>query len=175
MSDNKKPLTKAERLARLEENLPTNVKESNALVQSERDEAARIAIIEKLTLQLKNDPFDTDIVLDTDADTEFARKTIKGLINGSEDTLANLKAFADDVESPRGYEVLAMMMKTIADLSKDLIDLQRGRKDVRKSRAKDVPAAVGGDGSSGNVNVFVGTTTELQKRMKEAQGEVIET
>lgn len=164
MSKDKKPLSKEERMAALEGNLPTEVKAEVAT----RDEEQRIAIIEKLTLQLKNDPFDTDIVLDTDADTEFARDTIKGLIDGSKSTMENLKTFADDVESPRGYEVLATMMNTIANLSKDLIDIQRVRKEVRKSRIKEHPKLVGSDGE-GNVNVFVGTTTELQKRMKEVR------
>jgi hypothetical protein len=164
---NDKTLTKAERMQALEANIPQGTKDAMVI----RANNKRNAIIEKMQLQLENDPHDVDIVLATDADTEFARKTIKELITGSSESLDNLKTFAGDLESPRGYEVLATMMNTIGNLSKDLIEIQKGRKDVRKSRVKKETITTI-PGANQPVNVFVGTTQELQNRIKEAESAV---
>ena len=152
----------------LEANMPQATK--HAIIVKANDK--RTAIIEKMQTQLENDPHDVDIVLATDADTEFARDTIKGLITGSTESLDNLKTFAGDLESPRGYEVLATMMNTIGGLSKDLIEIQKGRKDVRKSRVKKETITAVPTGGNAPVNVFVGTTQELQNRIKEAEAAV---
>jgi hypothetical protein len=79
--------------------------------------------------------------------------------------MENLTDLAKESESPRAYEVLATMMRTIADTTKDLYDLQKKTKDLKGENKKDQP----------NVTVekavFVGTTADLLRQVKEKKDE----
>lgn len=100
---------------------------------------------------------------DADADYQLSRKTFRALIDKGNSAMENLTDLAKESESPRAYEVLATMMKTIADTTKDLYDLQKKTKDLRKED-KTRPQ----DEQRINVEkaVFVGSTAELLKKVK---------
>lgn len=95
-----------------------------------------------------------------EADYEYARNNLKGLIENGKDVITNMMYLAKETESPRAYEVAGQLIKTIADTNKDLLDLSKKVKDVKKEDAKDALA-------SGVTNVsntlFVGSTAELQQ------------
>jgi len=63
-------------------------------------------------------------------------------------------------EHPRAYEVATGLIKNLADLNKDLLEIQKRRKDLSPQEASSVK----------NVNVdkavFVGSTAELMKLLK---------
>ena len=94
-------------------------------------------------------------------DVEFARQNIKKLINKGGTAFDNLLLVANESEQPRAYEVVATLIKNLSDLNKDLLELQKRKKDLQGSDDKK---------QSGNVNVdkavFVGSTTELVKFLK---------
>ena len=94
-------------------------------------------------------------------DVEFARQNIKKLINKGGVAFDNLLLVANESEQPRAYEVVATLIKNLSDLNKDLLELQKRKKDLQSSEEKK---------QSGNVNVdkavFVGSTTELVKFLK---------
>ena len=94
-------------------------------------------------------------------DVEFARENIKKLINKGGAAFDNLLLVANESEQPRAYEVVATLIKNLSDLNKDLLELQKRKKDLQGSDDKK---------QSGNVNVdkavFVGSTTELVKFLK---------
>jgi len=94
-------------------------------------------------------------------DVEFARHNIKKLINKGSVAFDNLLLVANESEQPRAYEVVATLIKNLSDLNKDLLELQKRKKDLQGSDDKK---------QSGNVNVdkavFVGSTTELVKFLK---------
>jgi hypothetical protein len=94
-------------------------------------------------------------------DVEFARQNIKKLINKGGAAFDNLLLVANESEQPRAYEVVATLIKNLSDLNKDLLELQKRKKDLQGSDDKK---------QSGNVNVdkavFVGSTTELVKFLK---------
>lgn len=93
-----------------------------------------------------------------DSDAEFARTNMRTLIDNGNKALTELSAVANQSESPRAYEVLATMMKNLADMNKDLLELQKRRKELQPKE------------STQNVNidkaVFVGSTAELVKMIK---------
>ena len=93
-----------------------------------------------------------------DSDAEFARTNMRTLIDNGNKALTELSAVANQSESPRAYEVLATMMKNLADMNKDLLELQKRRRELQPKE------------SSQNVNidkaVFVGSTAELVKMIK---------
>jgi len=101
-------------------------------------------------------------------DTEFARDNIKNLINKGSIALDNLLQVARESEHPRAYEVAATMIKNLSDSNKDLLDLQKKRKDLSPNNDSIV-------GNTKNMNidkaVFVGSTTELVKFLKNKQEE----
>lgn len=105
-----------------------------------------------------NTPHEND---DADADYNLSRRTFRELINKGNQAIEGITDLAKESESPRAYEVLATLMKTVADTTKDLYDLQKKTKELRGEKKNDAP----------NVTVekavFVGTTAELLKQMKE--------
>ena len=99
-------------------------------------------------------------------DYRLARKTFRSLIDKGNSAIEDLTDLARQSESPRAYEVLATLMKTVGDTTKDLYDLQKKTKDLMKedkSRPQDEQRI--------NVEkaVFVGSTAELLKKIKDNQ------
>jgi predicted house-cleaning noncanonical NTP pyrophosphatase (MazG superfamily) len=99
---------------------------------------------------------------DINADYDLSRKTFRGIIRKGEEAIDELYELAKSSEHPRSYEVLATLMKTVADTSKDLFDLQKRKKDLAGGTEKKLDeTAITIDKA-----VFVGTTAELLKRVK---------
>lgn len=95
-----------------------------------------------------------------EADTEVARENIKELITKGHRAVDELAVIARDSQHPRAYEVMATLIKNMSDLNKDLLQLQKQKKDLM----------VSSDNKNGEVNVnnalFVGSTAELMKLLK---------
>jgi len=104
-----------------------------------------------------------DALPDQAEDYRLARKTFRSLIDKGNNAIEDLTDLARQSESPRAYEVLSTLMKTVAETTKDLYDLQKKTKDLMKedkSRPQDEQRI--------NVEkaVFVGSTAELLKKVK---------
>lgn len=101
-------------------------------------------------------------------DYTHARKTFKNLIDAGEKAISNLEDLAKEMESPRAYEVLASMIKTVSETTKDLFELQKKNKEVTSINNKNEKSQVLVDKA-----VFVGTTAELLKQIKENKNDII--
>ena len=101
------------------------------------------------------------ITNEIDSDAEFARNNIKELIEKGNDAFTDLLKVAKESEHPRAYEVAAGFFKNLADLNKDLLELQKRKKDLKPES----------ENKSQNINVdkavFVGSTADLVKLIKE--------
>ena len=101
-------------------------------------------------------PYQEDDTVDTDID--YARENLYKIVESGNDALETLLNVAKASESPRAFEVVQQFIKTMADANKDLVELQRKKMllkgDVEK--AKEI-----------HNNLFVGSTAELQKMIKE--------
>ena len=107
--------------------------------------------------------------MDQEDDYQLARQTMRKLLVKGESTLDELIALSKNSEHPRTYEVAGQFMKTMSDVSKDLLGLQ---KQVKELKADD-PVKIG---TQNNV-VFNGTTAELFKMLKAGpveDGKIIE-
>ncbi len=93
-------------------------------------------------------------------DFDFARKNLYDVIGKSQEALEDMIDVARQSQHPRAYEVLNQMLKNVADISKDLIDLQKKKKDLIKK--EDAPQSV-------HNNLFVGTTADLAKMIEDAR------
>lgn len=92
------------------------------------------------------------------ADAEFARNNIRELVTQGNHAMNELMLVARDGQHPRAYEVLATLMKNLGDLNKDLLEIQKRKKDLApKSETNNL-----------NIDkaVFVGSTAELVKMIK---------
>jgi hypothetical protein len=119
-----------------------------------------VEIIPPKQVEIINTPHEDD---DIKADYNLSRRTFRSLIDKGNAAMENLTDLAKESESPRAYEVLATMMRTIADTTKDLYDLQKKTKDLKGEDKKEQP----------NVTVekavFVGSPSDLLKKIKEEQ------
>lgn len=98
-------------------------------------------------------------VSNVEDDYEYARNNLKGLIENGKSVIENIMYLAKEGESPRAYEVAGQLIKTIADTNKDLLDLSKKVKDVKK----DTEVAEKSGVTNVNNTLFVGSTAELQK------------
>lgn len=112
--------------------------------------------------QIKTEVAQTEIVADTEEDYAYSRDKIKELITKAEEAIDNMMALASETEHPRAFEVLAGMFKTTTDMMDQLITLQKKRKEL--TQAEEQRATSGGNTT--NNAIFVGSTTELQKFLK---------
>jgi hypothetical protein len=87
-------------------------------------------------------------------DYDSARKNMKELINRGFEALDGVMRVAEAGDSPRAYEVVSQMIKTLVDANKDLINLRKQLKDIDQTAI--------GDTNIQN-NLFVGNTAELQR------------
>ena len=90
-------------------------------------------------------------------DYESSRETYKELIDKGNEAIDLMMELARDSQHPRAFEVLATLLKTQADNNDKLLELQK--------RLKQLKEPVKGSQSPNvtNNNVFVGSTTDLQR------------
>jgi len=107
-----------------------------------------------LPVVIENDS--SDVI---ESDTDYARKNIRELIEKGNDAMDKLLMVADQSEHPRAYEVAAGLIKNLADLNKDLLEIQKRKRDLQPKES-----------AQNNLNidkaVFVGSTAELVKMIK---------
>jgi len=116
---------------------------------------SEILDVEPITIE--NEVVAVQNVIDDDA--EYARVNIRALITKGNLAMDNLLHVAKESEHPRAYEVAANMLKNLADMNKDLMEIQKRKKDLLPHETKS---------NSMNIDkaVFVGSTTELVKFLK---------
>lgn len=91
-------------------------------------------------------------------DFEYARGNMISIIEKGQEALNGILDVAGMSQHPRGYEVAATLIKTMADVNKDLLSLSKTKKELD-----------GGNDSAKTINnnLFVGSTAELQKFLKQ--------
>ena len=102
-------------------------------------------------VQVTSNPDDRN--QDIDSDYEKAREQLHNLVIRGNDALEGAMNLAKEQSNPRGYEVVAGMIKPLADTTKELLNLQQ---DMDKLK-NETPNTV-----NNNLNVTL-TTHELQK------------
>jgi len=94
-------------------------------------------------------------------DFEYARGNLISVIEKGQEALTGVLDVAGMSQHPRAYEVAATLIKAMSDANKDLLELQRKRKDLQQS-ADGAPKTV-------HNNLFVGSTAELLKALKKQE------
>jgi hypothetical protein len=144
-------------MTKLNENLSTLLDITPISIEDyiDTDEPKELEVIEN---NIEN------VVSDTISDdTEFARTNIKSLIDKGNIAMDQLLHVAKESEHPRAYEVVSNLIKNLSELNKDLLEIQKYKRDLG-------PKEYSGRQQNINVDkavVFTGSTTELIKLIKQ--------
>ena len=122
-----------------------------------------------------NDTFNTDVSVEVDAivktedvikpndvnkDYDYTRGNLYSLIEKGQEAIKGIMEVAGETASPRAYEVAGQLIKSVADTTDKLADLHKKIKDIEEDNSKT-------QGSVTNNALFVGSTAELQKMLKD--------
>ena len=99
---------------------------------------------------------------DISKDYEYTRANLYSLIEKGQEAINGIMELAGEGGSPRAYEVAGQLIKSVADTTDKLIDLQKKLKDVEEDVGNNK-----GPNTVTNNAVFVGSTSELQKLLKQ--------
>ena len=100
-------------------------------------------------------------------DYDYSRETYYDLIEKGRESLDLMIEVARESEHPRAFEVLSNMIKGISDVNDKLMDLNKKRKDINKEEFQQIEHQTN--------NLFVGTTTDLQRLLqKEKETKIID-
>ena len=97
---------------------------------------------------------------DVDKDYEYTRGQLYSLIEKGQEAINGIMEVAGESASPRAYEVAGQLIKSVADSTDKLMDLQKKLKDVEEDIQKTTNNVT-------NNSLFVGSTAELSKLLKD--------
>jgi hypothetical protein len=97
---------------------------------------------------------------DPEKDYEYTRGQLYDLIEKGQEAVQGALEVAQESGHPRAYEVAVNAMKQVSDMTDKLIDLQKKMKEL------DAPMKGAGPTTVNNT-MFVGSTSDLQKMLKD--------
>jgi Terminase DNA packaging enzyme len=103
---------------------------------------------------------------DGDEDYRLVRNTLRNLIEKGNDALEDISTIARQNESARGFEVVANLIKTVGETSKDLYNLQKMKRDLKDPDPATDPRKKSADSINVEQAVFVGSAAELLSAIK---------
>ena len=99
------------------------------------------------------------------SDYEYSRDTYYELLEKGKDSLETMMQVARESEHPRAFEVLSNMIKNLSDVNDKLMDLNKKNKDMEEPLKKV---------EQQQNNIFLGSTADLQKLLKEKNEKVVD-
>lgn len=114
---------------------------------------------------------DAGLPAPTNVDDDFdqARQTLRNLLNKGEAALDGMMDVARQSDHPRAYEVTGQLIKTVAETAKDLLALQKVRRELQTPEEVKQQQI----GTQNNI-VFAGSTTELIKALRNKSETIID-
>ena len=98
---------------------------------------------------------------DIEKDYEYTRGNLYSIIEKGQEAINGILELAQESDMPRAYEVAGQLVKSVSDATDKLMDLQKKLKDVEEESVQKGPSTV-------NNSLFVGSTADLAKMLKEA-------
>ena len=97
---------------------------------------------------------------DIEKDYDYTRGNLYSLIEKGQEAINGIMEVAGETASPRAYEVAGQLIKSVADSTDKLMDLQKKVKEVDEDKAKTTNNVT-------NNALFVGSTSDLSKMLKQ--------
>ena len=98
-------------------------------------------------------------VNDIEQDYDYTRANLYSLIEKGQESLNGIMELAGESASPRAYEVAGQIIKSVADTTDKLMELQKKVKEVDEDKQKTTSNVT-------NNAVFVGSPSDLSKMLK---------
>lgn len=124
-------------------------------IEKSLDIETTIVPISKEVADIK--PVDNSV--DPQKDYEYSRSQLYRLVEKGQEAVDGILEIAQESGHPRAFEVAGQLIKSVADTTDKLIDLQKKMKDL-DAPSKKGPTTV-------NNSLFVGSTAELSKLIKQ--------
>ena len=121
----------------------TDSKEVNAITKKDKEKSN----IQKLTD-------------DVSKDYDYTRGNLYSLLEKGQAAINGIMEVAGETASPRAYEVAGQLIKSVADSTDKLMDLQKKVKEIDEDNPKTQNTVT-------NNALFVGSTSELSKMLKD--------
>jgi len=130
------------------------------LPETKKETITRIKKEEVATVRKVEEPKEET---EADIDYKYARENLYTIIEKGQESLNTLVDVAQQSQHPRAFEVVSQLVKTLSDTNKDLLEIQKKVKVIKK----DIP-----DQPQNVTNaLFVGNTSELQKMINKRNNE----
>ena len=97
---------------------------------------------------------------DVEKDYKYTRGQLYSLIEKGQEAINGIMEVAGESASPRAYEVAGQLIKSVADSTDKLMDLQKKMIDIDEDSTKT-------QNNVTNNALFVGSTSELSKLLKQ--------
>jgi|TARA_B100001057_G_scaffold251159_2_gene251397 hypothetical protein len=134
---------------------PTDIIEKANELPSAVDDAANV--------MSGYDPRDAKI----ESDYDTTRTNLLHILQKGQDALNHALEIAKQSEHPRAFEVVGNLMKQQADINQQLLDLHQQKQKLELKDEKKAPGVQ-------NNSIYVGSTTELNKFLKDMKSNTIE-
>jgi hypothetical protein len=92
-------------------------------------------------------------------DYEYSRGNLYSIIEKGKEAIDGILELAQESEMPRAYEVAGQLIKSVADATDKLMDLQKKLNDIDSMKNQKGPTNV-------TNALFIGSTAELSKLLK---------
>lgn len=105
--------------------------------------------------------------MENDLETDYtaARDNFAIILDRGKKAIDDMLYIAGEQQTPRAYEVAAMLIRNVAEANERLLGLHRMMKEIKGSQQQV--------GTNINNAIFVGSTSELSKLMKEKKKQEI--
>ena len=97
---------------------------------------------------------------DVSKDYDYTRGNLYSLIEKGQEAINGIMEVAGETASPRAFEVAGQLIKSVADSTDKLMDLQKKVKEIDEDNPKTQNTVT-------NNALFVGSTSELSKMLKD--------
>ncbi len=133
-----------------------------------KKDAITKSLEKNLPVETKHAEADKELLSKEDIinDYKFSRDTYKELISTGMGSLDSLAEIARESEHPRAFEVLAKSIKDIGDVTDKLMSLQKNKQDLVNKKEEQSKVT--------NNNMFIGSTTDLQRMLLNTDEKVID-
>lgn len=105
---------------------------------------------------------------DLQKDYRTVRKNLRDIVKKGTEAIDGILMVASEGQNPRAYEVVSQLIKSVSDANKDLLQLHKQMKEIRKEDDNIVRGP-----STVNNSIFVGSTKELQELLKNKKKELM--
>ena len=122
------------------------------------DKALNISDADIVPTKKVNPPKEVSKINEIEKDYEYTRANLYSIIEKGQEAINGIMEVAGESASPRAYEVAGQLIKSVADTTDKLMDLQKKVKDVNEDAPKTNNVT--------NNALFVGSTSELSKMLK---------